>query len=378
MSKLRLLSTTLTAFVFISAVPVIAEDAASSGNRRELIKGEPKERMEFECEVPYLCWEDGLPVVGGSYAVTHPDPDGMNDCEECIELAGCSSNNGDCYEGSQICCDEIPAVGECANLGVEPTCTSRKYIVRDFEYKFPAENKSYTFSAIEDDGQELFEFTAVGLTSERTFRTFSRNRSQAWSLFLKIANYHGGITPGTLKSRQASATLHRCYIRIRSTKDDTVYDEEIQVNATSQVKAIVGAYDAAVDLAAYLRNVEEHSNVTILAGLRLTTEANQTAAICIGPQLCRHECTAGDGKTIQTSRYRKTRALACAAAAAAAEVIADNYGGVVQGTCRNLDPVAISSNRTAAEPCEDCVKPGATGSTEDGGTESSGTDAATR
>ena len=355
--KLDFLPLLFMALIGLPSLTCSAEEADSTryNGSLEIIGDEIREI--YECEVPYICMEDGYPVDSGTIEAQLLDPDDENDCQDCVALAGCQNNGYDCYYGTQTCCTSMTPTGDCANEGgLKPICHGKTLAtVRRYRYSSDGLSNPIEFSLIVSQGT-IYEFTGVGLSSNKSFHVSATDRKRAWTQFKSFASRHGGLLPGSLKTRIAPSTLYRCYVRLKSRDGNVLYDQQVEGAGTASVDAILGAMDAAADMKSYLTDVAKHTDVEILAGYRLLSERNTARNACRESVQCRHRClTAAKQLTIETSRFGRTRATACAAAEAAAEAIADNNGGVVPGTCRNLPPIGAAAGKLPiAEDCEGC------------------------
>ena len=158
-----------------------------------------------------------------------------------------------------------------------------------------------------------------------------------------------------MRTRSAPLFLYRVYVRVRSEKDGTIYDQEVESTRTNHLEAIACALDTATDLKRFLEIGQSHKKVKVLAGHRTVRQLNTLANACRASVQCRHECrTASGNKTIQTSRFGPTLQLACTAAGAAAIALADPHGGVAPGTCGHLPPVAGPITAAKEVGCPGC------------------------
>ena len=130
--------------------------------------------VRVECEVPWVCIDEGYPVDQSSSYGEVDNPDGPDYCQECYDLLGCDQ---DCYSGTKTCCTSANSTGVCSEYGLTPDCNQVTRVVSRYRYQPVGAQEKYTFSVIEDGGI-LYSFLGVGVESKLTFDVHGADRDQ--------------------------------------------------------------------------------------------------------------------------------------------------------------------------------------------------------
>lgn len=226
------------------------------------------------------------------------------------------------------CCNSLTAPYPC----VKAFCPGR--IIPAFATALEA-GVRYEYFAIVNDGKPLSRASILG-------------PDRAWKRFKALAAARGGIVPGTLRVRVSTPELFLCYVRVHYQHGTTLEDIEVEGKGDCANSAKENAVDAArrlVELLAYAK---------VLPGTRCISMQNNRTNACRQSEFCRHQCEAQQGGlTIITSRHGVDRQSACAAAMAAAVALADQFGGVKSGSCKEITELS-PANAAQAKASTDC------------------------
>lgn len=202
----------------------------------------------------------------------------------------------------------------------------------------------------------MYEFFGIGKDSGEPFSWSRSEINRAWNGFVALSRSHGGIKPGSLRSRDVPRWFHKCYARVQSWSPDmtTLYSQHVECVAESKVQATVGAKNAAILLKHYLENPQgpNHKQVVIKRGIRCKRYLNTLKNSCTESASCTFECTTlTGGKSIIVSRYDDSREEACSAAEEAAIHLGDDFDGI--SNCAPL-PADSSLMKELLQGCTNC------------------------
>lgn len=293
------------------------------------------------CEVYYICVDEEETVIDSGYGEG-------SDADPAVALskavASCGAQSCD-PELTKICCEATPAQHPCVDV---PFCEEEEGFV--YPYKIGDRDGYLVVPA----NRKRFEYSAIGLDTGQAFSVARTDQTTAWNVFLRTATSHGGFVQGSLRSRVVPAHFYRCYLRLRSRDDDTIYLQQVEGIGSTGTEALEAAHEAASNLYTHLIGTG-HTDVEVLPGNRLDTVINSLANVCRTSVQGRHQCqTVDDDLTLVVSRFASTRDRALGEAAAIAEAYADQQGGVVPGSCLDLPALLTTNSMIAAESCEGC------------------------